>query len=182
MKNSQDLLLQAGFQAMVIEDFYDTFLTQLLSFSPSNSNTTLEKLLNIFQTPEESNSIVVYLRFLTSAYLKLHCDDYLPFILADPSLENCTAGSSSGMMDHFCNFQVEAMGRESDEIHIMVLAKVLKVKVRVVYLDGRGGMSHEGSSKVNSLDYNNDNEEEILVKEPIVLLYRPGHYDMLYQK
>lgn len=64
--------------------------------------------------------------------------------------------------------EVEPMFKESDHIHIIALSAALKVGVRVKYMD-RGNtpevIAHdfpEGSSPA------------------IHLLYRPGHYDILY--
>ena len=57
---------------------------------------------------------------------------------------------------------------ESDHVHISALTQALEVSVRVQYMDrGEGG-------KVNHHDFPEDSE-------PLFhLLYRPGHYDILY--
>ena len=60
------------------------------------------------------------------------------------------------------------MARESDHIHIIALTSALGVGVRVVYLDrGDGG-------KVIPHDFPEGCSPQV------VLLYRPGHYDVLY--
>lgn len=65
--------------------------------------------------------------------------------------------------------EVEPMYRECDHLHIVALTSALGVGVRVMYLD-RG----EGAT-VLSHDFPED-------KDPIIhLLYRPGHYDILYK-
>lgn len=60
------------------------------------------------------------------------------------------------------------MGRESDHIHVIALTQFLGVGIKVEYMDrGEGG-------KVTSHVFPED-------AEPMVhLLYRPGHYDVLY--
>ena len=63
------------------------------------------------------------------------------------------------------------MAKESDHIHIIALTDALGVCVRVVYMD-RGG-----DSSVNHHDFPEDNS-----RPSVNLLYRPGHYDILYQK
>ncbi|KAH6926306.1 hypothetical protein HPB50_016489 [Hyalomma asiaticum] len=64
--------------------------------------------------------------------------------------------------------EVEPMYKESDHIHIISLTRNLGVGVRVQYMDrGIGG-------KVNTHDFPEDREPRIH------LLYRPGHYDILY--
>jgi len=67
----------------------------------------------------------------------------------------------------FCAREVEPMGRECEQIHIIALCEALGVSVAIEYLDGSSGplaclTLPEG-------------------REPaITLLYRPGHYDILY--
>lgn len=67
--------------------------------------------------------------------------------------------------------EVEPMAKESDHIHIIALTDALGVCVRVVYMD-RGG-----DSSVNLHDFPEDGSTPL-----VTLLYRPGHYDILYQK
>ena len=65
---------------------------------------------------------------------------------------------------------VEPMFRESDHIHIIALTSAVKVGVRVEYMDrGEGG-------KVNAHDFPNSS-----TNPQVFLLYRPGHYDVLYK-
>ena len=63
------------------------------------------------------------------------------------------------------------MAKESDQIHIIALTDALGVCVRVVYMD-RGG-----NQSVNHHDFPEDGSRPL-----VNLLYRPGHYDILYQK
>ena len=64
--------------------------------------------------------------------------------------------------------EVEPMYREADHVHISALTSLLGVAVRVQYMD-RG----EGKC-INHHDFP---EGEL---PTIHLLYRPGHYDILY--
>ena len=64
--------------------------------------------------------------------------------------------------------EVEPMYNESDHIHITALTAALGVSVRVVYMDrGEGG-------QVNHHDFPEGTPPRLHV------LYRPGHYDILY--
>lgn len=73
----------------------------------------------------------------------------------------------------FCQKSVEPMGEESDHIHIIALSDALQVPIRVVYLDGN-------QTSVNHHDFFPEGTQST---EPfVVLLYRPGHYDILYPK
>jgi len=68
----------------------------------------------------------------------------------------------------FCNTEVEPMYKESDHIHIIGLTAAASLGVRVVYLDrGEAAVHH---------DFPEDSQPQVHV------LYRPGHYDILYLK
>ena len=64
--------------------------------------------------------------------------------------------------------EVEPMGKESDHIHITALTSITGVPVRIEYMDrgeGHGVNTHifpDGASPI------------------INMLYKPGHYDLLY--
>lgn len=64
--------------------------------------------------------------------------------------------------------EVDPMYRESDHIHISALTAALGISVRVEYMD-------RGNSKaVNHHDFPEGSLPSMH------LLYRPGHYDILY--
>lgn len=67
-----------------------------------------------------------------------------------------------------CLQEVEPMYKESDHIHIIALSAALKVGVRVRYMD-RGS-----TPEVIAHDFPEG------CSPAIDLLYRPGHYDILY--
>lgn len=105
------LMLTAGFEEFAFIDFYDEFVDLLSSLknipdymrrheiSAEGANTDTDRLLAIFQNDIISNSIVVHLRFITSAFLKANAEMYSPFL-------------DDGMtMEIFCNQFVEAMDR-----------------------------------------------------------------------
>lgn len=82
------------------------------------------------------------------------------------------------ILAQFCKSSVEPMGEESDHVHITALSDALGVPIRVVYLDrsscDNGGVSvnhHDFIPAVNGS-----------AKPKLTLLYRPGHYDILYPK
>jgi ubiquitin thioesterase protein OTUB1 len=79
------------------------------------------------------------------------------------------------------------MGEESDHVHITALSDALGVPIRVVYLDrsscDSGGVSvnhHDFIPTVGDLPNASGSSET--VTPFITLLYRPGHYDILYLK
>jgi ubiquitin thioesterase protein OTUB1 len=64
--------------------------------------------------------------------------------------------------------EVEPMYKESDHIHIIALSAALNVGVRVRYMD-RGE-----AAEVIAHDFPEG------IHPAVHLLYRPGHYDILY--
>ncbi|KAI4463417.1 ubiquitin thiolesterase protein otub [Holotrichia oblita] len=68
----------------------------------------------------------------------------------------------------FCHQEVEPMYKESDHIHIMAACSAMNTGVRVVYMDrGNNKQVTEHDLPEGSTPY-------------VHLLYRPGHYDILY--
>ncbi|KAH9837790.1 cysteine proteinase [Rhodofomes roseus] len=172
LEASQPLLEAAGFQRMVFEDFYDCFVSVINNILTPEGNgrlLTSASLLEAFNSPEVSNSIVVYLRLLTSAQIRADPDTYSAFLF-HPEI-----GEPMEVRD-FCETFVEAVGKEADHVQMTALSRVLKVNISVAYLDGhvRG---EEG--KVDFVEFNNVEDSVI---DSVTLLYRPGHYDILDQR
>uniref|UniRef100_A0AAZ3SK50 Ubiquitin thioesterase OTUB1 n=1 Tax=Oncorhynchus tshawytscha TaxID=74940 RepID=A0AAZ3SK50_ONCTS len=152
-KSKLDLVNQ-GFTEFTIEDFHNTFmdLLELCEKQPG-----LRELLGSFRDQSVSDYIVVYLRLLTSGYLQREHGFFQHFIEGGRSVKE------------FCQQEVEPMSKESDHIHIIALAQALNVSILVEYMDrGEGG-------SVNHHVFPEGSEPRVF------LLYRPGHYDILYK-
>ncbi|GMF22046.1 unnamed protein product [Phytophthora lilii] len=69
------------------------------------------------------------------------------------------------------------MGKECDQPQIAALTDALQVGVKIEYLDGSAGPGQDLQSYVCS-------PATPATHEPvtITLLYRPGHYDILYSR
>ncbi|KAI9467800.1 MAG: ubiquitin thioesterase otubain-like protein [Benjaminiella poitrasii] len=160
LKQTEDMLELSGFEKLAYEDFYDATLQQFESITENDP----DMLLVGFQTDEISNAIVMYFRFIASAYLRIHSAEYEPFLI-DEMIS----------IDEFCSMHVEAFGRESDHLQIIALSNALDVPIQVVYLDG-------GADDEAALHEFWPNEKDKTTKMPIKLIYRPGHYDILYNK
>ena len=109
--------------------------------------------LHAYFNSMDSNYLVWYMRLLTAGYLKAHSDRFLPFV-NEPSIQE------------FCQKHVEPMGKECEQVQIIALTEALQTGVNIEYLDGNDQRIHLGpeTSGVSN----------------ITLLYRPGHYDILY--
>lgn len=65
--------------------------------------------------------------------------------------------------------EVEPMYKESDHIHIIALTNALSVPVGIIYLDRT---DQDEATPHNFPENSNPN---------IFILYRPGHYDIIYK-
>jgi ubiquitin thioesterase protein OTUB1 len=121
-------------------------------------NATVTSLRAHFNDDETSMYIVMMARFLTSTYLQEHADDFIAFLP-----DGCES------VKRFCTQQVEPINRESDNLQCTALVKEFGIPLRIEYLDQTDG------GLVGHVIPDGD--------KPIVhLLYRPGHYDILYEK
>lgn len=116
---------------------------------------TDDKLEEWFNDPDLSNYFVVYFRLLTSAHLKANAAFFENFIDGYQSVQD------------FCSYEVEPIGKESDHIHIIALTGFLNIAIEIVYLNH----TDDGLSKHCFPEDSNPQ---------FTLLYRPGHYDVLY--
>ena len=152
--DSKDKLIEQGFPKFTLEDFHDTFMEVL---EKVESGCGLTELEGIFNDAGYSDYLVVYLRILVSGHLQKEADFFMNFIDGGRSVKE------------FCSQEVEPMGREADHIHIIALTAALDTPVRVEYMD-------RGESKaVNAHDFPEGSAPQVC------LLYRPGHYDILYK-
>jgi len=178
LEASLEDLKKVGFEALVYEDFYEVLRDLVLNIVEPDRNgqrLTSATLLERFQHPETSNSIVVFLRLLTSAYIRLNADDFIPFLF-DPETGDFVE------VVRFCESQVEATGKEADHPQILAVSRALKVSINVAYVDGTGaGGVGDGDGKVDFVEFETEDSKGNGTV-PITLLYRPGHYDILEKK
>ncbi|KAK6636326.1 hypothetical protein RUM43_009985 [Polyplax serrata] len=151
---SKETLVNLGFPKFTVEDFHDTFMEVIDNIGKEES--TKDDLHKLFNTQGHSDYVVVFLRLITSGQLQKDADFYQHFIEGERSVSD------------FCHQEVEPMFKESDHIHIIALSTALSVGVRVRYMD-RGG-----ETEVIAHDFPEGSTPSVH------LLYRPGHYDILY--
>ena len=77
----------------------------------------------MFRDPEDSNYLVLLLRFITSGEIKNNAILYETFI------------DNQIPVELFCQTEVEPIDKESDQISIMALLNYLQVAIKIVYLD-----------------------------------------------
>ena len=152
-------LRSLGF-TFTVEDFHEAFVSVLQDIKDGKVTNVDELLDQVFNDRSKSDYLVVFLRLVTSSHLQKNSDFFAAFIEDGLSVKE------------FCSSEVEPMFKESDHIHVIAITSATGVGVRINYLD-RGGTAH----KVNIHDF-----PEGVEKPRIHLLYRPGHYDVLYVK
>ncbi|XP_038584162.1 ubiquitin thioesterase OTUB2-like [Micropterus salmoides] len=115
-----------------------------------------ERLLRLFNEQMTSDSVVQYLRLLTSAHLQNHADFFCNFVEA-PNLQA------------YCQQEVEAMAMECDHVDILALSQALDICIHIVSMEGdEQQLAHhiipEGA-------------------EPSLhLLFQTSHYNILYPR
>ncbi|TFK17227.1 cysteine proteinase [Coprinopsis marcescibilis] len=160
----------------ILEEPYETItsITQKIT-TPNGKGLVLnaDRLLARFQDNGEDDEappayITYYLRMITasggttpSAYIKNNSEQYEPSFY-DVEREQLT-------VDDFCSRHVDPVGVEADHVKMQALCKELQINLEVAHLGGHS------SDSVNFHHFNEGPEGE----EPITLLYRPGHFDIL---
>jgi ubiquitin thioesterase protein OTUB1 len=165
------IITVGGVEEWLFEDMVAETISLLrdLATMPSSPSAAEQLLLQRFNNPEVSNAIVYHLRMLASAWLKGNAAIYQDFIQGDLGVEG------------YCKEWLDAPNQEIDHLGIMLLIDVLLkpvgFAVEILYLDRSAG------SQVNSHMFQ-DEEDGVPTNpgSPIIhLLYRPSHYDILYQ-
>lgn len=171
-----------GYDQFTIEMFHDE-LVDLMTFvvecsSNQNSSANAEKL---HEKLNEENSTSDYctwfLRVITSAYLKKDADRFIHF-LDDPNYFDVPT---------FCQREVDPMGKECGMVQVLALAEAFGVRVNIEYLDGNALlndgkvlMRHTFGAEAEKSNGNGYDGKDDINPVNITLLYRPGHYDILY--
>lgn len=176
--NSLSWVCTQGYEESTIEMFYEE-LVELMGFIDKTDTTTLQESFNaLHEKLNEENSTsdycTWYLRVLTAAQMKSDPDRFLPFLLAE---------DSTGVLDipTFCSREVEPMNRECSMVQVAALAECFGVCVKIEYMDGRiVKEKEEGNCLVRKVACHEFGGEEGGEKMSVSLLYRPGHYDILY--
>ncbi|XP_024995451.1 ubiquitin thioesterase otubain-like isoform X1 [Cynara cardunculus var. scolymus] len=173
-------LQSLGYADFTFEDFFSLFVEQLESVLQGNEDSiSHDELIMRSRDQSVSDYVVMFFRFVTSGEIRKRSEFFEPFIL----------GLTNTTVEQFCKTSVEPMGEESDHVHITALSDALGVPIRVVYLDRSS--CDTGSVSVNHHDFipglgdtsKASTSSSGPEKDPfIVLLYRPGHYDILYRK
>ncbi|KAJ7279021.1 cysteine proteinase [Mycena rebaudengoi] len=159
---SKETALTLAFEDPEIHKEFGEQLHNLLSLitdfgAALTSEDLLEHLLEV------CDYVAYYFRLLASAEIRTNPDPYIDFIPDQDVLA-------------FCTSQVEAVSSEADHIPMMALCNALRVTLKVATL------SSHGQGPVQEADiFTIISPDDAMDKDlpPMLLLFRPGHYDIL---
>ena len=181
-------IVKCGYDRFAIDIFHEemvdllTTISNLILTRERSSFDIIDKRLN--EENATSDYCVWFLRVLTSTYLKSDPDRFVHF-LDDPNYFDVPS---------YCAREIEPMGKECAMVGVLALAEAFGVNVEIEYMDGRElvGTPTQNGGSINSLvkhsfgrECENENGTGGMGRaQPlcITLLYRPGHYDIIYKK
>jgi len=118
-------------------------------------------ILNILNDENPSNSVVYHFKMVTSAYMQLHEDNYAPFLEIP--------------VDQYRVTHIDPTNQEIDQIGLQALTDAVispaGFALEVLYLDRSMG------EEVTPHSFSQGGEGIPTIQ----LLYRPGHYDIIYK-
>ena len=174
-------VIKCGYDRFTIDMFHEEMVDLLSSVAKEReqqgtaSQSSISKSLYDRLNEENGTSdyCVWFLRVITAAYLKSDPSRFIHF-LDDPSYIDVAT---------YCSKEIEPMGKECSMVGVLALAEAFGINVHIEYMDGRPldgtsagtkrlvkhsfGLTHDGDPSDSTLS--------------ITLLYRPGHYDILYK-
>jgi ubiquitin thioesterase protein OTUB1 len=152
-----------------VQDFCDIYRDVLEKMRTGKVRTAQDLIAEVCN-PDQSEYLVCCFRYIVSNYIRAHEDMFLPFI------------EGYATVNDYCNSEVEAVSRECEQIHVTALCNALSMPIVVQYLDLSAG-NQAAQYVVEPIPLN---EGEVLPqralpdKAAVHLLYRPGHFDVLY--
>ncbi|KAL4791797.1 peptidase C65 Otubain-domain-containing protein [Aspergillus venezuelensis] len=164
IKSLNTLLGQVGLDETMYEIFVDAteevFGAIVSAIERGDRNDSF--LVDLFNQEYNSSAVLTHFRLLTSAWIKLNPIRYQAFL--------------SMPIDQYCQTQIEAVNSEIDEVGLQALVDGVieesKLLVEILYLDrseGEAVTPHVLTQTRSNVG-------------AIHLLYRPGHYDLLYRE
>ncbi|KAL0905397.1 hypothetical protein M5K25_023814 [Dendrobium thyrsiflorum] len=147
---------------------YDAFCNIVTLVSSSSENRISHAVLLQWSKDEDgySDPAIRFLRMVTSNEIckrQNHFEQSIQGLLCDDAMT----------VQKFCEIEVEPMDKDVDNVQIIAFVDALGVPIRIEYVQ-------DSKHKLNHYDFG---IEASALEEPyITLLYRPGHYDILYTK
>lgn len=189
-----------------VEDFVEVTEETLDTILAGGPNVSAFVLKSVSEKGT-ADYLIYFLRMLLSWFLRGHAAAISPFIAATDTdtlspaaqhkiLNAIADGSDQGIVDAYCEALVEPVGVESDQFHIIALSALFNVKIEVLYVDNNvmEATPHGMRCQVHAFDPDTlasmAGDVKGVLPQPlfdgdavgISMLYRPGHYEILYRK
>ncbi|KAL7620900.1 hypothetical protein AAE478_008210 [Parahypoxylon ruwenzoriense] len=152
------------FEDMVAETF--ELFNEIIA-AMANGRDAMPLVTDRFNNVEASQSIVYHQRLLASSWLKGNYAQYEPWI--------------TGGVEHYIQDTIMPIDREIDHIGVVLLHDVLlkpaNIVLEIAYLDRSDGME----VNVHRMPDEANGQDPATLGPIVYLLYRPGHYDILYR-
>ncbi|WPH01714.1 Hypothetical protein R9X50_00456600 [Acrodontium crateriforme] len=166
LRSLHNVVNNAGYSPYLYEDFADAVFDILRKLSVSlQIGNAEELLLESFNDETEQNYVITYFKTLTCSWMKAREGDYAPWLPG----QSVTA---------FVDSQVMPIGSEIENVSMSALKDVLlspaSIQLEVLYLDRTDGV------EPNMHRFDPQNSAHPIIGS-IRLLYRPGHYDIVYK-
>ncbi|OAY67725.1 Ubiquitin thioesterase otubain-like [Ananas comosus] len=178
------------------DDCFSDFRNEVINIlEERRAGLSLTKLLQENLDEYKSDKVLSFLRLVTSVDMRMREEHFSPFIVDDTNQKS---------IKEFCENEVLPLGVYADHMQVVALSNAFCIPIRVVYLDSStrpgGGfrLTHHDFIPVKYEDKFSDlsslidgssssgsasSSSSSLPRTPVVvLLFRPGHYDILYPK
>mmetsp|Transcript_1153 Transcript_1153/g.2458 ORF Transcript_1153/g.2458 Transcript_1153/m.2458 type:complete len:302 (+) Transcript_1153:61-966(+) len=167
-------VVKCGYDRFTIDMFHEEMVDLLAAVTKVKEQGSSAIPSSLYDKLNEENATsdycVWYLRVITSVYLKSDPNRFIHF-LDDPSYVDVAT---------YCAREIDPMGRECSMVGVLALAEAFQISVAIEYMDGRPIDGNNGKLTKHCFgDNNSDGTSDS--KSCITLLYRPGHYDILYK-
>merc|ERR1712130_406048 len=160
--------LKFGYESFTIEDFYYAFMDELQFYqrklestgseyraSDGMGNTAMARMAN----PGHAQYLIFWARMLASLHMRENEKEFAPFIQ-----------QNKGGFHAWLRSDVEALKSEADHLQTVALSRSINVPITIYCLEN---IQKGGPHKVTTIEHQ---------KSEYDLLFRPGHYDVLYRK
>ncbi|EME86592.1 uncharacterized protein MYCFIDRAFT_162177 [Pseudocercospora fijiensis CIRAD86] len=167
LRSLGNVVLQSGYSQMVYEDFADTTyeLLRELANAVNENVDAVALLLERFNEDIVQDYIISHLRALTAAWMITRDADYAPWLLGQT-------------VEQYCKDQILPVAAEIEHVGLSALKDAFlapaAISLEVLYLDRSEGdqVTMHRFDPVTNGGY---------TLGTVRLLYRPGHYDLLYK-
>lgn len=155
------------YEPSVYEDFYGVW-TQTLQDIAKGSLTREAFEQSFFNGDGWPLFGIYFPRMVVTCEMLSRQEFFTPFCFEEASVEV------------YCRNRVEATAEEADQVHIIALSDALGVPIKVVYVDDSDSDKPTEHFFDASAHRGADGPRRTHDNNIVTLLYRPGHYDILY--